>query len=172
MWQSSRSVRFRHSGVSSGRPVVGEGSYRHEPILIGLRWSVQTINRRINQRVKRMFDSGGCEKAQQESTTEDTSSLVRETLPQEAARLDRQAMFGPQARQAIGYKQVLEHLAGRCTLDDAFEQTKISTRRFAKNQRTWMQRFQGVHWLTADGLEPSALSNATVDILKSKGVLL
>ena len=54
-----------------------------------------------------------------------------------------------QAAEALGYKQVLQHFQGQMSLDDAFEKTKILTRRFAKQQRTWLRRFQGVHWIDA-----------------------
>ncbi|MEL6798019.1 MAG: tRNA dimethylallyltransferase, partial [Planctomycetota bacterium] len=78
---------------------------------------VPELNSRINARVKRMVEAG----------------LVAETR----ALADR---LGPTAREALGTKQILRHLAGECTLDEAIEQTKIETRRFAKNQRTWMRR--------------------------------
>ncbi|MEL7483908.1 MAG: tRNA (adenosine(37)-N6)-dimethylallyltransferase MiaA [Planctomycetota bacterium] len=85
--------------------------------LVILDWDVPELNSRINARVKRMVADG----------------LVAETR----VLADR---LGPTAREALGTKQVLRHLAGECTLDEAIEQTKIETRRFAKNQRTWMRR--------------------------------
>ncbi len=44
-----------------------------------------------------------------------------------------------QSREALGYKQLIDHFEGRCSLDDAIEKIKIETRRFAKNQRTWLR---------------------------------
>jgi tRNA dimethylallyltransferase len=81
--------------------------------------------------------------------------LGGESLPEEVARLRAEGALGhgaaPQASQALGYKQVLAVLDGSDpklrTMDDAFERTKILTRRFAKQQRTWMRRFGGVTWL-------------------------
>ncbi len=110
--------------------------YRHHPILIGLQWTAECINRRINARVKQMFhpDPG-------------VEGLVSETR-----RLLEAGLLGPQARQALGTKQVLEHLAGRCSAEQAMEQVKIDTRRFAKAQRTWLKRYRGVHWLDVEGL--------------------
>ena len=68
--------------------------------------------------------------------------------------------LGRQAREALGYKQVIEHLEGHCTLDEAIEQIKIRTRRFAKQQRTWLRKFR-MHrrstWLPATELSPQAL---------------
>ncbi len=44
------------------------------------------------------------------------------------------------ASQAIGYKEVLAALGGLCTLDEAREQVKRSTRRYAKRQLSWIRR--------------------------------
>ena len=68
-------------------------------------------------------------------------------LPEEANRLQHQGLLGPQACEALGYKQVLESFQGRYGLKEAFEKTKIITRRFAKNQRTWLRRFSSVTWI-------------------------
>ena len=111
-----------------------EGGYRHNAILVGLRWPVEAINRRINARVKSMFDPPG-----------DVEDLVSETR-----RLREAGLLGPQASEALGTKQVLAHLAGRCTLEEAVEQVKIETRRYAKAQRTWLRRYRDVRWLDAD----------------------
>lgn len=57
-----------------------------------------------------------------------------------------------QAAEALGTKQLLEHLRGEYTLDQAIERIKIETRRFAKNQRTWLKRLRttpGSVWLRA-----------------------
>lgn len=118
-------------------------TYRHDPILIGLRWPVEAINRRINQRVRAMFYPDRVD-------PEVTAALnITESLPTEVRRLDGAGLLGPQARQAIGYKQLIGHMQGRCDLDEAFEKTKIVTRRFARQQRTWMRRFVGVGWIDA-----------------------
>jgi tRNA dimethylallyltransferase len=90
---------------------------RDDARLFGLTWPTEPLNRRINARVKEMMAEG---------------------LLEEVTRLrDR---LGPQAREALGYKQLLEYLSGGRTLDEAVETTKIETRRFAKNQRTWLRR--------------------------------
>ena len=50
--------------------------------------------------------------------------------------------FNSQAREALGYKQIVSHLDGNCTLVEAVERIKILTRRYAKQQRTWLKRFK------------------------------
>lgn len=98
-----------------------EKTSRPEAILVGLDWPTELINSRINQRVKIMIDAG---------------------LVDEARAIFDRGGFGDQSREAIGYKQLIAHFEGHCTLDEAIERIKIDTRRFAKNQRTWLKRLR------------------------------
>jgi tRNA dimethylallyltransferase len=107
---------------------------RRDAIVVGLEWPVDAINRRINARVKEMMAAGFLDEVR--------------TL---AAR-----GLGRQAREAVGYGELLEHLAGRVSLEDAIEAIKIRTRRYAKQQRTWLRRFRALErscWLDAS-VEP------------------
>ena len=61
--------------------------------------------------------------------------------------LDEDKPLGKQARCAIGYAEIIEHLNGRIGLEEAIESIKVNTRRLAKGQRTWFKTFQNVHWL-------------------------
>lgn len=49
--------------------------------------------------------------------------------------------------QGLGYKEILDYLEGRCTLDDAIYILKRDTRHFAKRQLTWFRREPDVIWL-------------------------
>lgn len=98
-------------------------------LLVGLTWEVEAINRRINARVKAMVQAG---------------------LVEEVRGLWEAGKLGPQAREALGYRQVVEALEGRVSVEEALERVKIETRRFAKNQRTWLRRLAltpGSLWL-------------------------
>ncbi|MEM7576110.1 MAG: tRNA (adenosine(37)-N6)-dimethylallyltransferase MiaA [Planctomycetota bacterium] len=127
-------------------------TYRHDPILIGLQWRAEAINPRINLRVKAMFKPDTVEPELAAETC-----INGESLPDEVLRLDDAHQLGPQAREALGYKQCLATLrpekypdladAKLETLEDAMERTKVLTRRFAKQQRTWLKRFANVHWI-------------------------
>lgn len=94
---------------------------RDDVILIGLDWPPGEINRRINERVKRMMEAG---------------------LLEEVSDLVKSGRMGRQAAEALGYKQLICFLEGRCTHEDAVEQIKIESRRFARKQRTWLKRFR------------------------------
>lgn len=46
---------------------------------------------------------------------------------------------GTTAAQAIGYKEIISYIDGECTLDEAVDFLKLSTRRYAKRQLTWFR---------------------------------
>ncbi len=53
------------------------------------------------------------------------------------------------ARQALGYRDLLDHLAGACTLAEAVEAAIGRTRQFARRQRSWFRRDPRITWLGA-----------------------
>jgi tRNA dimethylallyltransferase len=105
--------------------------------LIGLRHERQAASRRINDRVRRMIAAG---------------------LVEEARRLwsDPRGV-SDQARQAVGYAELFDHFEGRLTLEEAVEKIKISSRRLAKQQRTWLRRLPNVRWI--DGEESDDITS-------------
>ncbi|MCC7204984.1 MAG: tRNA (adenosine(37)-N6)-dimethylallyltransferase MiaA [Phycisphaeraceae bacterium] len=163
-----KAIRAMEVFLTTGSPIssqqqqwttapASETAYRHDPILLGLAWPTELLNHRINLRVKAMFFP---EKAREQDGLGDDDLWPGRSLQDETRELESAGLLGAQARQALGYKQVLEHLAGLCTLEEAYEQTKIQTRQFAKRQRTWLKRFRGVHWL-----DPSPLIEGRPDDL-------
>lgn len=51
------------------------------------------------------------------------------------------------ARQALGYRELLAHLAGECSLDEAVDAAVRRTRAFARRQRAWFRRDPRITWL-------------------------
>lgn len=125
--------------------------YLYDPIMIGLRWPVDLINRRINARIKYMFEP-----------EDGTPGLIEETK-----YLLENDMLGEQAKQALGTKQVLAYLEGRLTREKAVERVKIETRQFAKSQRTWLKRYRNVHWIDADQYETDEVIALALSHVKS-----
>lgn len=118
-------------------------------LLVVLDWPTERINSRINDRVRQMVAQG---------------------FVAEARGLWEARRLGPQAREALGYKQLLSHFEGLCSLDDAIEQIKIETRRFAKNQRTWLRRLgttPGCVRIDCDAVPPEARAGP---VLRALGV--
>jgi tRNA dimethylallyltransferase len=122
-----RTVRALEVFRKTGRPISDwqtqwdSARGRTDCVLVGVEWRVEELNRRINARVKGMIERG---------------------LVPEVRGLWEAGRLGPQAREALGYKQLAEHFEGRTGLEGAIEAIKIETRRFAKNQRTWLRRLK------------------------------
>jgi len=131
-----RLVRALEVFELSGRPISSfqtewtDPKPRHPAIWVGLSWDREALNRRINARVKAMLAAGWLEEA-------------RELLVQYGT-------LSKTAAEATGYRELLEHLSGRMSLEDAAEQTKIATRQLARRQMKWFRRFPGVMWLPGD----------------------
>lgn len=129
--------------------------------LIGLSWKREVINHRINRRAVAMFHPEQCDPQTLEGLG------VTESLPEETHRLWERRMLGDQSSQALGYKQVISHIQGKTTLAEAFEKTKIQTRRFAKQQRTWLRRFRSIHWIDGEQAGRDDVFTSIADFLSS-----
>ena len=53
--------------------------------------------------------------------------------------------------QAIGYKESVEYLQGRCTRAEAIDAIQRASRRYAKRQLTWLRRDSEIHWIKWSG---------------------
>lgn len=105
----------------------GAGAHRHEALWFGLNWEKEALNRRINARSKLMLQAGW--------------------LDETRALLDKYGTLSKTAGEATGYHELIEHLHGRMSLEDAGEQIKIATRQLARRQVKWFRRFERVQWL-------------------------
>lgn len=67
--------------------------------------------------------------------------MMSEGLLDEVSTLYREGLLerGTTAAQAIGYKEIISYLDGECTLEEAVDLLKLSTRRYAKRQLTWFR---------------------------------
>ena len=98
----------------------------YDCLFIGLTMEREQLYRRIEQRVDLMMDAG---------------------LRDEVAELLRSGLnVHDTAMQAIGYKEIAAHLAGRLELDEAVELIKRDSRRFAKRQLSWFRRMNEIEW--------------------------
>ena len=106
---------------------------------------------RINVRVDRMIEMG----------------LVQEV----EALLDKGLRDALTAPQAIGYKEIVSYLDGDTTLDDAVEQIKTATRRYAKRQRTWLRRDSRLMPLDADILTTDQIIASIVEHYRQESTI-
>lgn len=76
--------------------------------------------------------------------------MWRDGFVDEVRRLDREGLRSARtASRALGYRQVLDHLAGECTEAEAKLATMAQTRRFARKQLGWFRRDPRIVWLAA-----------------------
>jgi tRNA dimethylallyltransferase len=126
---SGRPFSATMPGYDGGRPAVQ----------LGVQVERAELDRRIEARVDRMWAAG-----------------FEAEVRQLAARGLRD---GKTASRALGYQQVLRHLDGDLTFDQAREETARATRRFARRQESWFRRDPRVRWLsTGEGLQARAIS--------------
>ncbi len=125
-----RIVRALEVWQGSGRRFSSFGpgldAYPDTPIVqIGLRWDRETLAHRIEQRVQRMVSEG--------------------FLAEVASLAERG--FSHTAAQALGYRELLAHLRGETSFDEAVELTIVRTRQFAVRQLRWFRRDPRVTWV-------------------------
>jgi tRNA dimethylallyltransferase len=107
-------------------------------VQIGIDCPRPVLDERIEQRVRRMWDAG---------FVEEVRSLSAYGLRE-----------GRTAGRALGYQQVLAHLAGECTEAEAFEATVTGTRRFARRQDAWFRKDPRITWVAWD--DPDIVGSA------------
>lgn len=104
---------------------------RYSPLWLGLDFARRgELYRRIDLRVGLMLEQG---------LVEEIRGLLADGIPERAT-----------AMQAIGYKEFVDALDGRCTIEEAADQVRQSSRRYAKRQLTWFRRNKAIHWLIRD----------------------
>jgi tRNA dimethylallyltransferase len=145
-----RVVRALEVCLGSGRPFSsfgpGVGSYPPtDAVIIGVRWPRPRLAARIEQRVEAMMAAG---------------------LGDEVARLAARGLSRT-ARQALGYKELLEHLDGQMSLDGALAAVVVRTRQFAVRQERWFRRDPRVRWYDIDHDPVSEVAPTVADALRT-----
>ena len=127
-----RVVRALEVTIGSGRPFSSYGpGLRHYPptpfVQVGVRWDRDVLDARIAARYQRQLSDGFLDE-------------VRALSVRPMSRT---------ATQALGYKELLDHVRGEMTLDGALDLAVVRTRRFARRQERWFRRDPRIHWLDA-----------------------
>lgn len=117
-------------------------------VLLGLAVDPNILRKRIDDRVDRMFDKG----------------LVTEVK----GLLDAGFRDGITAPQAIGYKEIVGALDGTQSMEEAKQQIKTATHRYAKRQRTWFRKDRRIHWLNADVFDIATLTDEACAIIDAE----
>jgi tRNA dimethylallyltransferase len=131
-----RIIRALEVHAATGRPISEHFKATESPLKgrrvlrLGLRLDRESLCRRIDDRVDRMFDRG---------LVEEVRKLLERGVPESSPPF-----------RALGYSLVLRHLRGEIGRGEAVALTKTDTRRYAKRQMTWFRKMDGVAWFSPD----------------------
>ncbi len=131
-----RIVRALEVYAATGRPISEHFRETRSPVVgrtvlrLGLRLERETLCRRIEDRVDRMFARG---------LVDEVRGLLERGVPESAPPF-----------RALGYSHVLRLLRGEIGRDEAVALTKIETRQYAKRQMTWFRKMAGIVWFSPE----------------------
>lgn len=100
--------------------------------------------------------------------------MLAEGLLEEVSRLKEMGCHrGMVSMQGLGYKEMLDYLDGKLTLEEAIYILKRETRHFAKRQITWFKRERDVIWLNKNEYhyDDTAILEEMLRILRQKQIL-
>lgn len=117
----------------------------------GLTVCRKRLYREIEQRVDQMLANG---------LLEEVKALLA------AKKLERST-----AAQALGYKEIIAHLKGEFTLEQAVDLIKQRTRRYAKRQLTWFRRDPRIRWISLDEKTYFQAAEEIVKLLQFAGFI-
>lgn len=127
-----RMIRALEVCLGSGKTFssFGEGIGAYPPVdtvQIGIKWPREALRERIALRVHKMIEAG----------------LVDEVR----GVLNEPKGISDTARQALGYKEIIEHIERRWTLEEAIDATILRTQQFAVRQERWYRRDPRIQWV-------------------------
>ena len=123
----------------TGKPISQlQTQFDREPtadaVLVCLARERSDLYQRIDERMERMF----------------ASQTGQAGLVDEVKGLLKQGNLSRSASQALGYKETISYLEGKCDLDEAKTLIKRNTRRLVRRQLTWFRSFPQIKWLEVD----------------------
>ena len=122
---------YKFDESKSRKKIFAEsGNLMYNAAVFGLTVNRAELYKRIDERTQKMFDNGLVEEVQK--------------LLAEGVKKNSQAMLG------IGYKEVLNFLEKKMTLEETISEVAKNTRNFAKRQLTWYRRMNYIKWFTAE----------------------
>lgn len=145
-----RALEMLDEGVSYARQSAGFSEPReHYPSLqFALTMDRARLYARIDARVDAMMRAG--------------------LLDEVRGLMDAGAADALTSRQAIGYKELIDALEGRCTIGEAVDLIKLRSRRYAKRQLSWFRRDPRITWLDMDVLDADGAARLIVDALDGR----
>lgn len=152
---TKRVIRALEICILTGKPKSEQMESSPEPVYNSLVFGMDIHRDILYDRINRRVDI-----------------MVKNGLEDEIRLLLDKGIIDPcdkkmQAAQAIGYKEMYPYFAGEITFDDAVEQIKMNSRRYAKRQLTWFRRLDNICWI--DPTDDAAVARAKAMALDHVG---
>ena len=150
-----RIIRALEVFQETGEPITAHNERtaaippKFDPLWIGIDFADrQELYDRIDLRVRLMV---------QEGLLDEIREVLNSGIPKTCT-----------AMQAIGYKEFIDAMAGRSTIEEAIAQVQQSSRRYAKRQLTWFRRNDKIHWLRREpGQRPEEIFSAAFQLARN-----
>lgn len=117
-------------------------------IIIGLTTERKLLYDRINARVDLMLEKG---------LVDEVKSLIKNGYTRQMTSM-----------QGIGYKEIIDYLEGKYSLEEAIDIIKRESRRYAKRQMTWFKRVEGLKWVDITNVTYSRILDDLVEYILEK----
>jgi tRNA dimethylallyltransferase len=124
-----RVVRALEVTIATGKPFTMQRK-KNNPIFdvleIGITQPEDILRKRIDDRI---------------------DAMMRDGLVDEVKSIIKKYGKAPVALEAIGYREIIEYLDGKCSEKDAVAQMKINTWQYARRQMTWFRKDKKIQWI-------------------------
>lgn len=124
-----RVIRALEVATFTGKPFTAQkrrGNPLVESFQVGIAWTREQIYERVNAEIDQMIARGW---------VEEIRSALAKGIPEDAP-----------AMTSIGYREFVEYIKGKRTLEQAVEAAKRAVRQYAKRQYTWFKRDSRIYW--------------------------
>jgi tRNA dimethylallyltransferase len=124
-----RVIRALEIAIKTKKPFSAQhktGKPLFDFLEIGIETPKSNLNKRISQR---------------------TNLMIKDGLVDEVKKLVEKYGERRQSFDAIGYREIIEYLNKKISLDEAMDLIKKNTRQYAKRQMTWFKKDKRIHWI-------------------------
>ena len=147
-----RVIRALEIVLRTGRPkseLEGAEPPPFRSLLVGLDMPREQLHARIQARIQRMIQAGW---------VTETERLLAAGYPENLPALT-----------SLGYRELVAHLRGELSLEEAVQRIRVETHRFVRHQYTWFRRMEGVHWFDMSRAPQTAIRELVAAFLAQEG---
>ena len=148
----------------------------YDYIKIGLTRERAELYRMIDERVEAMIEQGLIDEVRMVLELISVELLKKKSAEGKKLSASDLQLLSPSALsafrslsslQAIGYKELVQHIDGNLSLPDAIALIKQRSRNYAKRQFTWFRKEEGINWVDITGIyESASIGRKLIELVK------